>query len=204
MVVPDNQRWDFHGFNFGSDVASFEAKIAPLVNSDNADLSAFTRHGGKLLMWHGWTDTTLEPRSTVNYYNRVIAAMGKGRQAREALAETQKSVRLFMAPGVNHCGGGAGPDSSFAYTMARTAGPNDPDHDILAALDRWVERGVAPGRLISSHHVDGKADRTRLICAYPQVAHYTGKGDPNEPGSFVCADEWDDFARDFSAAGSSR
>ena len=79
-----------------------------------------------------------------------------------------------MAPGVNHCGGGLGPNSSFAYTLANGVGSLDADHDILAALDRWVEEGVAPDTLTASHFTAGVADKTRPVCAYPQIARYKG------------------------------
>jgi Tannase and feruloyl esterase len=165
-------------------------------------MQAFRSHGGKVLMWHGWTDTTLEPRQSIAYYNRIIAAA----QAKtdvpdgQALADTQSYIRLFMAPGVNHCGGGPGPGSTFAYTLANAAGPADADHDALAALERWVESGAAPDMFVSSHVTDGRVDRSRPLCAYPKVAQYRGTGDVNQAGSFVCADDWNNFRRDFSKA----
>jgi feruloyl esterase len=200
MVYDKNPSWDFHTFNFESDVEFFEGKLAALINSTNPDLSAFQARGGKLIMWHGWTDTTLEPRNSINYYNSVVAfaRQAGGRAPRAALEETQKFFRLFMAPGVNHCGNGPGPSSSFAYTLANTAGPNDPDYDVLAALDRWVERGVPPDVLVASHFTNGTVDKTRPVCVYPKVARYTGKGNTNDLRSFVCSDDWDDFNRDFS------
>ena len=72
------------------------------------------------------------------------------------------------------------------------------DNDILAALDRWVERGVAPGRLIASHFTAGVADKTRPICAYPKIARYTGKGDPNQPSAWVCTDGLERFESDYA------
>jgi len=215
MVFENNPTWDYHTFNFTSDVAFLDAKLTSIIDSNNPDLGAFRARGGKLLMWQGWTDTTLEPRESVNYYNSVVAVTGGGldldnlsidvtedhglRNGRhEALEETQEFFRHFMAPGVNHCGGGLGPNSSFAYTLANTAGPNDPDHDILAALDRWVEHHVAPNQFIASHFTNGVADNTRPVCAYPRVARYTGAGSPNEPSNWICQDDWDDFNRDFA------
>ena len=180
-------------------------------------------------MWHGWTDTTLEPRSSLNYHNSVVAVGGGLRLSdlvdddsdrdedsdrdddrehrghgsrrdspRENLEDTQDFFRLFMAPGVNHCGGGSGPNSGFAYTLANAVDVLDADHDILAALDRWVERGVAPSRLIASHFTAAVADKTRPICAYPKIARYKGKGDPNQPGAWVCTDGLERFERDYA------
>jgi feruloyl esterase len=192
----------------------FDSVLAATINSTNPDLSAFRARGGKLLMWHGWTDTTLEPRSTVNYYNSVAAVTGGGlslsdlqdgptsaalhAQRRQHLEDIQTFFRLFMAPGVNHCGGGAGPNSSFAYTLANPVGPLDADHDILAALDRWVEDGTAPDQLIASHFTAGVADKTRPVCAYPQIAEYKGTGDPNAPSSWACVNDWSRFNTDYT------
>lgn len=243
MIVEDPS-FDFHTFDFSSQVDFFDNKLARIINSTDPDLSAFRARGGKLLMWHGWTDTVLAPRSTVNYYNSVVAVTGgdvslpnlhddgradgdddedgkvaddrrddgsnRGRGRRESdrerlyrqryrdLDETQDFFRLFMAPGVNHCGGGLGPNSSFAYTLANAAGPFDADHDILAALDSWVETGDAPNRLIASHvTAAGVADKTRPICAYPRIARYRGTGDPNVPESWVCRTDRERFDSDY-------
>jgi feruloyl esterase len=223
-MIVENPSFDFHTFNYTSDVAFFDAKLAGMINSTDPDLGAFKARGGKLLMWHGWTDTTLEPRSSLNYYNSVVAVTGGGLRLssllgedsdrdddnghrghesghdspRENLEDTQDFFRLFLAPGVNHCGGGSGPNSSFAYTLANTVDVLDADHDILAALDRWVEHGVAPSQLIASHFTAGVADKTRPICAYPKIARYKGKGDPNQPGAWVCTDGLERFESDYA------
>ncbi len=207
--------FDFHTFDFDSDVAFLDAQLSGLIDSNDPDLSAFKARGGKLLMWHGWTDTTLEPRNSVNYYNSVVAVTGGGlhlpgltdeagangrlhAHRREYLAETQDFFRLFMAPGVNHCGGGEGPNSSFAYTLNNAVGPLDADHDILAALDRWAVQGIAPDQLIASHFAGSVADKTRRVCVYPKIARYVGHGDPNTPGSWACRDDWERFNTDYT------
>jgi feruloyl esterase len=225
MIVEDPS-FDFHTFDYTKDVAFFDAKLAKTINSNNPDLSLFKARGGKLLMWQGWTDTTLEPRNSLNYYNSVVAVTGGGLRLsdksgsdfdddgdhdgndqgrghgqhgspRDNLEDTQEFFRFFLAPGVNHCGGGAGPNSSFAYTLGNDVGAMDADHDILAALDRWVEHGVTPGRLIASHFTAGVADKTRPVCAYPQIARYTGTGDPNQLASWVCTDGMERFESDY-------
>ncbi len=212
---PADPAFDFHNFDFDQDVALLDTSLSGLINSNSPDLSAFRARGGKLLMWQGWTDTTLEPRTAVNYYNSVVAVTGAGlhlpgltddpgengrlhAHRRQYLEETQDFARLFMAPGVNHCGGGLGPNSSFAYTLANAVGPLDADHDILAALDRWAIDGVAPDQLIASHFTGAVADKTRPVCAYPQIARYAGKGDPNLPTSWSCQNNWDRFNTDYT------
>ncbi|HMF93342.1 MAG TPA: tannase/feruloyl esterase family alpha/beta hydrolase [Vicinamibacterales bacterium] len=218
-MVVENPSFDYHTFNFSSDVAFLDAKLTGIIDSINPDLGPFKSRGGKLLMWHGWTDTTLEPRSSLNYYNSVVAVTGghlsltprrnqgdededdQGDQddnRRRNLDDTQDFFRLFLAPGVNHCGGGAGPNSSFAYTLANAVGSLDADHDILAALDRWVEHGIAPRQLIASHFTNGVADKTRPVCAYPRIARFSGRGDPNLPGSWACVNDWDRFNSDYA------
>jgi feruloyl esterase len=95
-------------------------------------------------------------------------------------------VRLYMAPGVQHCGGGPGPDSFGA-----SGGPKDPEHNMAVALEQWVEKGTAPSAIIATKYGDGDpgkgAKMTRPLCPYPQVAKYKGSGDPNDAGNFVCA-----------------
>jgi feruloyl esterase len=85
-------------------------------------------------------------------------------------AQATQSVRLFMVPGMNHCGGGEGP-SVF---------------NMVSSLDRWVEDGKAPDQVLASHLTDGKVDRTRPLCPYPRTAQYLGTGDPNDARNFVC------------------
>jgi len=82
----------------------------------------------------------------------------------------QNNYRLFMVPGMGHCGGGDG-TATF---------------DMLAALEQWVEKSTAPAQIPASRVVDGRADRTRPLCPYPQVASYKGTGSTDEASSFVC------------------
>ena len=110
-------------------------------------------------MYHGWADQDVPPLASVNYYTKVTPA------------SAQDLVRLFMVPGMNHCNGGEGPNV----------------FDIVTPLEQWVEHGEAPTRIVASHSEDGKVDRTRPLCAYPQVARYKGAGDINDAESFVCS-----------------
>jgi len=112
-------------------------------------------------MYHGWSDPGIPPMNSVEYYKKVV----------DTLASASKnSVRLFMIPGMNHCQGGAGTDK----------------FDGIAALSQWVENGKAPDRIPASHLKDGKVDRTRPLCPYPQVATYTGSGSTDDASNFMC------------------
>jgi len=132
-----------------------------LADAKDADLSKFRRSGGKLIMTYGWADTILQPMQGVRYYESVAAKHGK---------DTAEFVRLFMVPGMAHCGGGIGPDRNDAVT---------------AVID-WVEKGKAPGELIASKVVNGQTVRTRPLCPYPQVARYRGQGSIDDAANFSC------------------
>jgi feruloyl esterase len=149
-------------FNVERDAHVFEG-LAKLVNATDADLGRFHERGGKILMYFGWADPALNPLMGVEYYENVIRRMG---------ASTRDFFRLYMMPGVFHCGGGIGP-ACF---------------DPLAALIPWVEQGKAPEAVVASQMVEGgKVTRTRPLCPYPQVARYKGKGSVEEAGNFECS-----------------
>jgi len=158
-VVFNDPDWDWRTFDLERDLAASEKATPGLLTAVSQDLSAFTKHGGKLLMYHGWTDQQIPPLSSVNYYRKV------------APKSAQDSVRLFMVPGMNHCAGGEGPNT----------------FDMVSPLEQWVEHNQPPTRIVASHLTAGKVDRTRPLCAYPQVARYKGAGDINDAESFVCA-----------------
>jgi feruloyl esterase len=161
--VFDDPAWDPRSFDFDRDVSYAEAKLAA-VSAVDPDLGAFQRRGGKLIMYHGWADPVAPPEDAVGYYERVAGAMG-------GLEKTAGFFRLFMAPGMAHCGGGPGPNT----------------FDALGALDLWVAKGVAPNRILASHSNAGKVDRTRPLCPYPQAARWTGSGSTDDATAFVCA-----------------
>jgi feruloyl esterase len=134
------------------------------LSPTSPDLKSFAGRGGKLLVYHGWADQNVAPRSSVKYYEKVVDLMGR-RQADAA-------VRLFFAPGMAHCGGGEGPNT----------------FDALTALEQWREQGEAPTRIIASHlTANGQIDRTRPLCPYPQMATYKGTGSIDQAESFICA-----------------
>jgi feruloyl esterase len=157
-IVFNDPKWDWRGFDLERDLAAAEKAGAGTLSAVSADLSAFARRGAKLLMYHGWADQDVPPLASINFYNSV--------QPRIA----HESVRLFMVPGMNHCTGGEGPNT----------------FDVVGALEQWVEHQKPPSRILASHSTDGKIDRTRPLCAYPQTAHYRGSGDINDAENFVC------------------
>ena len=179
-MVYDNKDWTFRSFTLAKDLQTAKDKTAAALDATNPDLSAFRAHGGKLILYHGWDDPAIPALSTVNYYEDVIAKMGS--------ANTGSFVRLYMLPGVQHCGEGPGPDT-FGQSAASTA--TDPEHNVRIALENWVEKGTAPGVLIASKMGTGTAQNTpvmtRPICPYPQAAQYKGSGDTNSADNFTCA-----------------
>ena len=142
--------------------------------------------GIKVIQYHGWVDQALSPGESINYYERVVASMG-------GVAETQAFYRLFMAPGMAHCGGGPGPNK-FGQSGGQSVAPLVPgstaSDDVVKALERWVEEGVAPDRLIATKYRNDAVTEPALIrrplCLYPQVQKYNGTGDPNVASSFSC------------------
>ena len=179
-------------FNFHSDLAALDSILAPNLNANSTDLSAFRNRGGKIIAYHGWSDPLATPQESINYYERLVAAEGKGSKAS---TRTQSYYRLFMVPGMYHCGYGPGPNViGQPYTGQVAVQPPlkaDADHDIFRSLQRWVEQGVAPQRVTAVKYISDQASNgvqmTRPICVYPNVARYAGSGDPNVASSFVCA-----------------
>lgn len=175
--------WDWHTFDFDRDLAYADEKMAA-VNSNSPDLRAFKARGGKLLMYHGWADPVGAPGDTIDYYEKVASLMG-------GPGQTEGFFRLFMVPGMAHCRNGPGPLPSVFSTAGNTgtAVKRDAEHDMLAALDRWVEHGVAPEHIIASHVTNGIVDRTRPLCPYPQIAHWKGTGSTDDAANFQCGVE---------------
>ncbi|MFN2546076.1 MAG: tannase/feruloyl esterase family alpha/beta hydrolase [Myxococcales bacterium] len=172
-MVFGNPSWNFATLNFMTDVDLADAKTAGILNSTNRDLSAIESRGAKMIMYHGWEDGAISPFNSINYYESVVATQGEA-EGRAALQRTQDFFRLFMVPGMLHCGAGPGPNS----------------FDTLTALANWVERGQAPDRIVATKYVnDNPASgtvRTRPLCPFPQVAVYKGHGSTNVASNFDC------------------
>lgn len=135
------------------------AEFADLWGTDNPDLSAFSAKGGKILTWHGWADDLIPPVGTLDYWQRVVDLAGGEK-------ETDEFYRVFMAPGLGHCGGGSGPQMPV---------------DNLAPLVDWVEKGKAPETILFSGN-----GQSRNICKFPKELEYSGRGNVSDAASWKC------------------
>ncbi len=178
----DNPSWDFRTLNYDADMKLTDRKMAHILNATNPDLAKFDSRGGKLILYHGWSDAAIPPLNTVNYYESVAARMGE--------QKTKSFVRLYMVPGMQHCGGGTGVDSFGAGPALNI----DPEHSMFSSMEQWVEHGVAPKAIIAKKGANpfqpasgARGKMTRPLCPYPQVAKYKGSGDTNDAANFVCA-----------------
>jgi len=154
---------DYKTVNFDSDWTAVEKVENGQINAMDPNLKAFFAHGGKMIQYHGWADQQIPSGSSVEYYQSVLNTMG-------GIGKVKDNYRLFMVPGMGHCGGGDGP-ASF---------------DMLTALEQWVEKSKAPDSIPAAHLTNGQPDRTRILCPYPQAATYKGSGDTNDAANFVC------------------
>ena len=115
-MVFDDPDWDFRSWDYDRDLPIALAKTGPALDTNNPDLRPLRDGGGKLLVYHGWSDPDISPLGTIDYYEEVVSLLGEGKDAATALADTQEFFRLFMVPGMGHCRGGPGPDTFDALT----------------------------------------------------------------------------------------
>ena len=169
-MVFEDPDWDFRSFDYDEDLAFALEKVGHDLDAADPDLRALRERGGKLIVYHGWSDADISPLGSIDYYEDAVSLIGAGRDRAAALAGTRDFFRLFMAPGMGHCRGGPGPDR----------------FDALTALERWVELGEAPARIVASRVTDGAVDRTRPLCPYPEVARWNGSGSTDEASNFAC------------------
>jgi feruloyl esterase len=169
MVFHDGS-WSLDRFNLDHDWKVGKARLAAQINADNPDLRAFVRRGGKLILYQGWADAAMSPENTINFYEAVRKRLGP------AAAD---HARLFMAPGMNHCIRGDGPNV----------------FDAVSTLDKWVEGGPAPEQIIATKYENdlavllgstSKVKRTRPLCAWPTLAQWDGRGSSDDAASFTC------------------
>ncbi len=155
--------WDAARFDPAVDIdRMLQADRDDTLGSTSTDLKAFFDRGGKLLMYHGWSDAQVTPLNSVNYFNKVVERFGR--------AVVGKSIQLYMAPGMNHCQGGNGPDQ----------------FDKMGPIEQWIATGTAPARITAAHATGGVLDRTRPLCAYGSVAAWDGRSSTNDASSFAC------------------
>ena len=174
-MVYNDPKWDYKTFDLERDGKLANEKLAHALNATDPNLKAFQARGGKLILYHGWNDAALPPVNTINYFQSVQQKLGKKR--------TNSFMRLYMAPGVQHCAGGPGPDT---FGQMVTNNQSDPQHDLTLALEQWVEKGIAPEQVIATKRAGSNVQRTRPLCPYPQVAKYKGSGSTDEAANFTC------------------
>jgi hypothetical protein len=188
-MVQQDANWKLEQLDFDRDAPRIIQQFGPLMNATDPDLSKFAARGGKLILFHGWSDPAVPPLNTIRYFDSVGAKMGEQRRS--------QFIRLFMVPGMQHCLGGPGPSVFGAHTAARQ--PPDPNADLASALEGWVEGGAAPEsvRAIKPKNLlagafgspNGGIERTGLLCAYPKRAKWHGTGSADDAGSYDCVDE---------------
>lgn len=181
MVYAD-PHWDYKTFNVYDGLKMAVQKTAKALDATNPDLKPFSGRGGKLILYHGWNDPAISALGTIDYYQQVQTAN----------TDAQSFVRLFMVPGMQHCYGGPGPSSFGQFGWHPGIGPDDAQHDISLALEQWVEKGVAPEKVIAAKvEADPKSaphtTMTRPLCAWPEEAKYDGAGDTSDAANFACA-----------------
>jgi feruloyl esterase len=161
-IVFSDANWDFKTLNWDTDLDK-TLKASAGMDAMDTNLKPFFDRGGKIISYHGWADPQISPGSTVDYYESVLGKMG-------GASKVHENYRLFMVPGMNHCGGGTGTDQ----------------FDMLTALENWVEKKQAPATITGSRVANGQTVRTRPLCPYPQVATYKGSGSTDDAANFTC------------------
>jgi hypothetical protein len=167
-LIFQNPARNYREFNLDRDATIADQTMGQRLDAVDPDLKAYRDHGGKLILFHGWSDSALAPVNSIEYYESVVEKLGR--------KDADGFVRLFLAPGMQHCGAGPGPNAF--------GGP------MMKALERWVEQGSAPERIIATRYKTNDpasgAARTRPLCPYPEVARYRGSGSIDDAANFVC------------------
>jgi len=174
-MIYNNADWDYKTADLSQATRASDEKGAKILNATDPDLAQLKSRGGKLIIYHGWNDPAISAINSIDYYDQVVRKMG--------VQTADSFLRLYMVPGMQHCAGGPGASSFSA-------------RDVQLALEGWVEKGVAPSKMVAKKTVattnsagpasSTDARMTRPLCPYPQTAKYNGSGDPNQAESFEC------------------
>ena len=159
-LVYNDPQWDFRSFDYDRDVSLAMAAHDGATGVPASGLDAYLSSGRKLLLSHGWSDPLVPPMASVEFYRAMAAHLD---------TEAATNARLFMIPGMGHCGGGDGP---FVF-------------DVIAILEQWVETDRAPERIVASNP-PGAPARTRPLCPFPREAVYSGTGSTDDEKNFRC------------------
>ncbi len=181
-IVFQNAAYDYRTFDVDRDAKAADDLAGRVLNAIDPDLRAFRKRGGKLILFHGWSDPALSPIATIDYYRNAAAKLGK--------KGADDTIRLYMVPGMEHCGDGPGADN-FGTAPGLPPVEPDPSRNMSAALERWVEHGAAPSAIVASKYnspddASSGVKFTRPLCPYPQVARYKGAGSVNDAANFAC------------------
>ena len=182
-MVTGDPKWNVLRADVDASLAAAGKETAADLDSTSPDLSQFSARGGKLIMYHGWNDPAISPWNSIAYYQSVQQTMGR--------EKTESFLRLYMAPGMEHCVGGPGPAAFGQLGIATSKGPK---YGVFDALVDWVEKGVPAEQVIATKYTsapngENKATMTRPLCPYPAVAKYKGTGDTNDAANFACRNE---------------
>ena len=156
-----NPKYDVRDFNFETDMG-ITAQVEGMLAATDTNLTPAIKKGAKFLFWHGWADPALNPLNTIDYVDAATKRVGRGHA---------EAIRLFLIPGMTHCGGGAAATDIW---------------DSNAAMEKWLDTGVPPDRIEAVKIVDGNIVRRRPLCAHPRIAFYTGPSGSDDLSKFEC------------------
>lgn len=165
---------DYRAFVSKAEVELVHQRARQWIGHYPENLRKFLSGNRKLLLWHNYSDNTLTPYASVNYYKSLARLNG-------GYARLRRNARLFSLPGTPHCGlGGIGPNS----------------FDALTAMENWVEKGIAPDALpawtvpttppYGLKNFNAPRGRSMPLCAFPEMARYKGTGDVKDAANWTC------------------
>ena len=182
-MVYSKADFDVTKLNLDEGLKAAEEHTGTNLDAVNPDLSAFSGHGGKLILYHGWDDPAIPALGTIDYYTAVVARAGE--------ANANDFTRLYLVSGMQHCDGGPGPTTFGQNEPYEDSAINDAEHNIYLALEGWVEKRSPPQKVITQkleeHGGKSTVTESRPLCPYPQAAQYSGTGDRSSAASYFCA-----------------